>query len=101
MKARITGLTVLLVVLFGLVLGQAWFVQVHRANALNDAISNPKNALAGRLYRRGEILSSNGTVLARSIPTGNASFPFRRSYPLGALTSGVVGYSSTKYGTRG
>jgi peptidoglycan glycosyltransferase len=101
MKGRITGLTVLVVVLFGLVLGQAWFVQVHRANALNDSPSNPKNKLAGQDQPRGEILSADGTVLARSIPTGSADYPYRRSYPFGALLSDVVGYSSIYYGTGG
>ncbi|HEV3212274.1 MAG TPA: penicillin-binding transpeptidase domain-containing protein [Acidimicrobiales bacterium] len=101
MKGRITALSVIIVLLFGLVLGQAWFIQVHRASALNHSTRNPTNLLAGRLYPRGEILSVNGTVLARSIPTGDASSPWRRSYPLGALTSDVVGYSSVKYGTGG
>jgi peptidoglycan glycosyltransferase len=99
MKGRITALSVILVLMFGLVLGQAWFVQVHRASALNSSPRNPTVFEASRLYPRGEILSSNGTVLARSISTKDASNPYRRSYPLGALTSDVVGYSSTKYGT--
>jgi penicillin-binding protein A len=101
MKGRITALSVIIVLLFGLVLGQAWFIQVHRASALNDSPKNPTNYLASRLYARGEVLASDGTVLARSIPTKVASYPWRRAYPLGALTSDVVGYSSTKYGTGG
>jgi len=92
---------VIIVLLFGLVLGQAWFIQVHRANALNRSPHNPTNLEASRLFPRGQILSSNGLVLARSIPTGDAFSPWRRSYPMGALTSAIVGYSSTKYGTGG
>jgi penicillin-binding protein A len=101
MKGRITGLSVIIVLLFGLVIGQAWFVQVHRASALDGSPLNPMVTLAGRLNPRGEILSSNGTVLARSIATGNVDYPWRRSYPLGALTSDVVGYSSINQGTGG
>jgi len=101
MKGRITGLTVILVVLFGLVLVQAWFIQVHRANALNRSPQNPAIVELSRLNPRGEILSANGAVLARSIPTGDPAYPWRRSYPLGPLTAGVVGYSSSKYGTGG
>jgi peptidoglycan glycosyltransferase len=89
------------VLLFGLVLGQAVFVQVHRAAGLNASPGNPRVELAGRIYPRGEILSSTGIVLAKSIPTGNADYPWRRSYPLGSLVSNIVGYSSIDYGTRG
>jgi len=101
MKGRITALSVIIVLMFGLVLGQAWFIQVHRASALNSSPLNPTVSEASRLYPRGEILSSSGIVLARSIATGDASNPWRRAYPLSALTSDVVGYSSTKYGTGG
>lgn len=101
MRGRITGLTVILLLLFALVLGQAVFVQVHEAAGLNASLQNPRVALAARLYARGEILSRNGLVLARSIPTKSADYPWRRSYPLGSLVSDVVGYSSLKYGTGG
>jgi penicillin-binding protein A len=101
MRGRITGLAVILVLLFALVLGQSWFVQVHRAAGLDNSAGNPRVALAARIYQRGEILSSTGIVLARSIPTGNSDYPWRRSYPLGSLTSDVVGYSSSYYGTSG
>ena len=101
MKGRITGLTLIIVLLFGLILGQAWFVQVHRAAALNRSISNPLVAEAGRLSPRGEILSTNGAVLAQSIRTRSSTNPWRRVYPFGALTSDVVGYSSILYGTGG
>lgn len=101
MKGRITGLTVIIVALFALVLGQAWFVQVHRASALNSSTNNPVISSAAKLFPRGEILAADGTVLARSIPTGLSLNPWRRSYPLSKLTSDVVGYSSLKYGTGG
>ena len=99
MRGRITGLTVIIVALFGVVLAQAWFVQVHRASALNSSATNPRIADASRIYPRGEILGAGGVVLARSIPTGLLEYPYRRSYPLGALTSDVVGYSSINFGT--
>lgn len=101
MKSRITGLTIIIVLMFGLVLGQAWFVQVHRAEELNRSAKNPLVLDAGKLYPRGEILSTDGAVLAKSIRTRSASNPYRRFYPYGALTSDVVGYSSILYGTWG
>jgi penicillin-binding protein A len=99
MKGRITGLTVIIVLLFGLILGQAWFVQVHRASALDNSPKNPRNVSAGIAFPRGEILGAGGVVLARSIPTKDGTYPWRRSYPFGALTSDVVGYSSINQGT--
>jgi peptidoglycan glycosyltransferase len=99
MKIRITGLTVVIVVLFALVLFQAWFVQVHRADALNGAPGNPSNTQAGVVYPRGLITGAGGIVLARSIPTKSSADPWRRSYPMGALTSDVVGYASISQGT--
>jgi peptidoglycan glycosyltransferase len=98
MKGRITGLTAIVLVLFGLILGQAVFVQIHRAAALNANQYNPRVTSSTRLFQRGEILSSNGLVLARSIPTHNAYYPYRRSYPLGRLTSDIVGFNSIIYG---
>ena len=101
MKGRITGLTAIVLLLFGLVLGQAVFIQVHRASALNANQLNPRVSGEGRLFPRGEILASNGLVLARSIPTHNSYYPWRRSYRLGRLTSNIVGYRSIIYGTGG
>jgi peptidoglycan glycosyltransferase len=101
MKGRITGLTAIVLVLFGLILGQAVFVQIHRAAALNANKNNPRVSSSSRLFPRGEILSSNGLVLARSIPTHNSYYPWRRSYPLGRLTSDIAGYSSILKGTGG
>ena len=101
MKGRITGLTVIVLVLFGLVLGQSVFVQIHRASALDASGLNPRVANTTNLYPRGIIYSSNGLVLARSIPTRSRTNPYRRSYPLGRLTSDVVGYDSLIYGTGG
>jgi len=103
MRGRVTAMTVIILVLFGLVLGQAVFIQVHRASALNADPANPRNYENSILYQRGAILSSNGTVLARSVPaTGpNAVTPWQRVYPLGSLTSQLVGYLSNYYGSGG
>ncbi|HTX62969.1 MAG TPA: penicillin-binding transpeptidase domain-containing protein, partial [Acidimicrobiales bacterium] len=101
MRGRITGLAVILLALFGLVIGQAVFLQVRRAAALDANALNPRVYYAGLDYPRGEILASNLTVLARSIATKNPEYPYRRSYPLGSLFSDVVGWASTQYGTWG
>jgi peptidoglycan glycosyltransferase len=101
MKGRITGLTAIVLLLFGLILGQAVFVQIHRAAALNANPLNPRISSVAIKDPRGPILASSGLVLARSIRTRSSTYPWRRSYPLGRLTSDIVGYDSVKYGTFG
>jgi peptidoglycan glycosyltransferase len=86
-----------MLLLFGLVLGQAVFVQIHRATALDVNPLNPRVTSAARLYVKGDIYASNGVVLARSIGTRSAYYKFRRSYPFGRLTSGIVGFDSIIY----
>jgi len=98
MRGRITGLTIIVLLLFGLILGQAVFVQIHRATALDDNALNPRVTSASRLHARGDIYASNGVVLARSITTHSSYYPWRRSYPMGRLTSGIVGFESIIYG---
>lgn len=101
MKGRITGLGVVLLVLFAVVIGQAAFVQVRRASALDNDPRNPRVEEAARLYPRGDILAANGTVLAKSIRTASSYYEWRRVYPLGSLFSATVGFSSTDYGNWG
>jgi len=52
------------------------------------------------LYARGEIVASDGTILAQSVPA-KGLYPWQRLYPLGSLTSGVIGFSSPSYGVWG
>jgi peptidoglycan glycosyltransferase len=100
-RGRITGLTIVILALFALILVQAVVVQVRRANALDQSPLNPRVYEIPTLYPRGNIVASNGILLAKSIPTHNVNFPWRRSYPLGRLVSDIVGYSSIEYGTGG
>src|ERR1039458_4175107 len=99
MRGRVTALSVIIVLLFGLVLGQAVLIQVHRAAALDAAKGNPRNFVNTADYSRGEILSSNGLVLARSVklPSGT----YQRVYPVARIASAIFGYVSSIYGTGG
>ncbi len=101
MRARINGITVIIILAFALVLVQAVLLQVRRASALDRNALNERVIQQQNDYPRGEILSATGTVLARSIPTKDSFYQYRRSYPLGRLVSGIVGYVSTYYGTGG
>jgi peptidoglycan glycosyltransferase len=80
------------------VAGQTLWIDFFHASALNTSPLNPRNFVTNDKYQRGEIYAANGAVLAESVATGNSTFPWRRTYPLGALTSGVVGFTSSIYG---
>jgi len=78
---------------------QAINVQWVRAPGLNASPLNPRATTASIHYPRGEIVAADGTILARSVATNNAAAPYQRTYPLGGLTAGVVGFAGPSYGT--
>jgi peptidoglycan glycosyltransferase len=98
MSRRIWRLAIVISILFLVVAGQALWIDFFHASALDSSPLNPRNFTTSNEYERGEIYAANGQVLAESVATGNSTFPWRRTYPLGALTSGVVGFTSTIYG---
>ena len=100
MSRRLRALALVLFGLFGLVVLQAINVQFVRAPALNASALNPRANSTSTQFPRGDIVGADGTVLARSVNTaGSASY--HRQYPLGSLTSGVVGFASPVYGLWG
>ena len=84
-------------VLFGVIAVQSANIQFFRAPALDASPENPRVSSASTLYPRGEIVAADGTILAQSVPSAGP-YPYRRVYPLGSLTSDVVGFSSATYG---
>ena len=88
----IARLTALFLILFGLLaVRQAW-VQVIAGPRIAADPHDPRLSLLAPY--RGEILASDGTVLARSTARG-------REYPLGASLAQTVGYLSSRYGASG
>jgi peptidoglycan glycosyltransferase len=94
MSRRLGILASIILVLFVLVAAQAASIQFLRAPALDASNQNPRNHTNSTLYPRGEIVAADGTILAESVRTGNSAYPYLRSYPLGSLTAGVVGFTS-------
>jgi peptidoglycan glycosyltransferase len=90
-----TGLIVLYVVLFAAM--NYW--QVGRESELN-AMSGNTRAIRREFSRpRGEIVSADGVVAARSIPLPDDNeFPYQRQYPTGELFANVTGYYSLALG---
>lgn len=75
------------------------YIQIFQSNALASHSLNRRNIEAARKIEQGMILDRNHVKLAESIPSSGGGF--ERHYPLGAITSHVIGYSSIEYGTSG
>jgi peptidoglycan glycosyltransferase len=96
---RLRFLATVILLLFAVVAAQSANLQFFRSKALDASPLNPRNSEASTNAPRGKIFAADGIVLADSVTTGKGQNVFRRIYPLGALTSGIVGFSSPTYGT--
>jgi peptidoglycan glycosyltransferase len=90
------GVVVLL--LFAVLAAQDSYLQFWKADALNVHVKNPRTTTATVRLPRGAIYAGDHTLLAESVPSGSPYYPWKRVYPLGSLTSGVVGFNSNFYG---
>ncbi len=88
----IRNLRAVFVLLFAIIAVRQLWLALVEAPELDTNPRNPRIALLAQ--GRGEILASDGTILAQ---TKDA----RRIYPLHALTAHAVGYDSARYGTTG
>jgi peptidoglycan glycosyltransferase len=98
---RLRILATIILLLFAVIVAQSANIQFFRAPALIASPNDPNNLNPSGQFPRGEILAANGAVLAYSAKQNSPYFPYRRVYPDGSLTSGVVGYSSPYYGVYG
>lgn len=98
MSRRLSILASVILLLFVLIAAQSAWVQFFHAPALNASPLNPRNSTNNNQYQRGEIIAADGTILAQSVATTSLSNPWKRVYPLGELTSGVVGFASSAQG---
>lgn len=106
MGRRIRWLGVVMVACLGLVVVQLVNIQLVKAKSLQTSPYNPRVEVLQYDNPRGEILASDGTVLAKSVPTpagtNKSDYPYDyvRQYPLGPLYSGVTGYASALTGAK-
>jgi len=90
------GLMALFVLLF--VAMNYW--QVGRASEVNGMADNTRALRREFGQPRGEIITADGAVVARSVPTPDGSaFPLMRDYPTGPLFADVTGYYSFAFGS--
>ena len=78
-------------------------IQIVKAHALSGSPNNPRVIQVSRNDPRGDILSSDGIVLASSVPSSNGYYKYQRVYnPYTAvLFSQIVGFDSIIYGKTG
>ena len=100
MGRRIRWLGLIMVLCFALVIAQLVNIQFVQEHKLADSPNNPGNLGMNLDNSRGEILASDGTVLAESVrsPAGSSAdgypYDYVREYPLKGLYSDITGYDS-------
>jgi len=100
MGRRIRWLGVIMVVCLGLVIVQLVNIQLVQEHKLTDSPDNPGNLTMNLDNARGEILASDGTVLAQSVraPVGSSAdgypYDYVREYPQKSLYSDITGFDS-------
>jgi penicillin-binding protein A len=97
-QIRIAGVGV--IVLFLILFFQLNYLQVARSSGLDHNPLNTRLALAKFSTKRGDIVSSDGTILAHSQPSAD-DYKYLRTYPTGSLFGQVTGYFSLTYGEEG
>lgn len=100
MTRQIRRLGLAMLVLYGALFVQLNIVQVLRADEYNDNPANIRAVTRDYGRPRGQIVSADGTVLARSVPD-DSNFKRRREYPEHELFGHVTGYFSFTFGSDG
>jgi peptidoglycan glycosyltransferase len=97
---QIRGLGIGLIVLFLALFVQVNYLQIIKADDLNKHPANTRAIVRDFSQPRGIIQTSDGAVLAKSVPTDN-EFERLRQYPEGELFSHITGFLSFSFGGEG
>lgn len=100
MNASIRRVGLAVTVLMLALVGQLTYLQVVDAHKLANDPRNIRKIVAEYEHPRGEILTSDGQIVARSVPATD-EFKFQRTYPLGALFAQISGWQSFVIGNSG
>jgi len=99
MSRRLSVLATVILLLFAVVAAQSANLQFFRSKSLAASQLNPRNNQSTADVQRGTIFAADGSVLAESVATAKGQTVYKRIYPLGALTAGVVGFVSAAQGS--
>jgi len=100
MNRQIRRLGVALLLCFTALFAQLNYIQVLRAEKLNDDPRNSRKVVATFSRPRGTIVSADGVVLARSVASRD-QFKYQRQYPERDLFAHVTGYLNFNFGATG
>jgi peptidoglycan glycosyltransferase len=92
-------LVVFVICLAGIVVNLSW-VQIFNADKIQGNAYNKRRMVEEYAIQRGDIISGDRQVLARSVDTGT-EYKWQREYPLGLLFADITGYDSWRYGRAG
>ena len=102
MNPQIVKLFGLILVLYALLFGFTSYWSIFDAEGLENNVANKRPLLEEQRIDRGDILASDGSVIAESNPVGKGSGrTFVRNYPQGALFGNPIGYSFVQRGRVG
>jgi penicillin-binding protein A len=99
-NASIRRVGIAITVLFLILVGQLTYLQVIDASHLANDPRNVRTKLRDFNRARGEILTADGAVVARSVASPG-ELKYQREYPLGALFGQISGYQSFVLGNSG
>ncbi|MFM2077326.1 MAG: hypothetical protein RJA49_1216 [Actinomycetota bacterium] len=100
MNKQIKKLAAALLVLYVILFVQLNVLQVGRKEALDNHPSNNRQTIRDFNRPRGAIVTADGVVVARSVPTpGGGQFKYQREYPTGDLFTNVSGYYTYNFGS--
>jgi peptidoglycan glycosyltransferase len=100
MNRMIRRVGVAVVVLLLALVGQLTYLQVVDAKKLDRDPRNVRRLVRDYSHPRGDIITADGKIAARSVPS-NDLFKLQREYPFGELLAHVVGYQSFVVGNTG
>ena len=100
MNRAIRRVAYVVVGLMLVIVGQLTYLQFIDAKTLQNDPRNSRTALRDVNRPRGEIVSADGEILARSTKV-NDEYGWQRTYPFGSLYAQTVGYQSVVVGTVG
>ncbi|ASU77007.1 penicillin-binding protein 2 [Actinopolyspora erythraea] len=100
MNKPLRRVAVAMMAMIVLLLANATYVQVIRADALRNHSGNSRTLYQQYSTPRGQIIA-DGKLLASSEPTGSERFEYKREYADGPAFAPATGYFSFVYGTGG
>ena len=97
MDRAIRRLGVFLMALFVVLFVQLNYIQVFRAEQLNERVGNSRPVDQAFSRPRGTVSTADGVLLARSVPSGDR-YEYQREFPQGELYAHVTGYFNYNFG---